>query len=719
MVYFRKFTIKRVCLLLSLILVLMTLLCGCSRDPDEDNRMSGSQGDEIGQIEDSGLQNGDGGVGSGLLGEASGGASSEGRVDKLETVYVKAAADGSVREISVEELLRNPGDGEFIEDFSALRDIKNMKGDEEFSWQGDSVLLWDNHGEDISYKGTCTGELPVSVEVSYFLDGKQVKPEEIAGKSGEICIRFDYVNHTAETVDVDGKKVQVVVPFAVLSALMLPSDIFSNVEVSGGKVLSMEDQNVVVGFAYPGLGDSLKLADYGLTEDFSITDYMEVTALASNFELDFTATVVVSGTFDDLDLSDLDDADELVESMAELTDASSKLVDGTSELLEGAETFQSYMKQYVQGVDAVSEGARALTDGLKTLNTEKANLAEGAAALQSGLESLNTALEQFSFPSSGNSEMNSGLAGTAQALISDAQALASQLAALQEGLNQIQSFASDAAQYTAAVQTAIASANEELAAAQKELDEIEAKSNSLARQQVSEAARQALADTDLSEEEKAEIQEKIVNSIDLSGITEQLRSNMQIAANQLTEIPVLNIPDISIDFSGIMSTVKDMQSQMEILQSSFNALSGMASQLSAVEGALETLKDGAGQLRDGSVQLTEGITVFNQGIEQLYNGSVQLSSGTKELSTAGSSLSDGLNALVQGLQQLEDGVKTFDEEGIQSLSDLAGDDLSTVITRLKALKEADGSYNNFAGIKEGQTGSVRFIIETEEIAAQP
>ena len=57
----------------------------------------------------------------------------------------------------------------------------------------------------------------------------------------------------------------------------------------------------------------------------------------------------------------------------------------------------------------------------------------------------------------------------------------------------------------------------------------------------------------------------------------------------------------------------------------------------------------------------------------------------------------------------------FDEEGIQKLADLAGEDLQNLVDRIRALKEADGRYINFGGILPGKTGSVRFIIETDEI----
>lgn len=171
----------------------------------------------------------------------------EGRKDKTETVYVKADAEGSVQDISVETVLRNRNNGEDIPDYSTLSDIKNMEGDEEFTQDSDGMILWENNGENISYKGKSDQELPVSVKISYYLDGKQAAPEEIAGKSGSVRIRFDYENHTSEKVTVAGKTVDVQTPFVLLSVMFLPSDTFSNIKVTNGKVMTSGDDNIVLG----------------------------------------------------------------------------------------------------------------------------------------------------------------------------------------------------------------------------------------------------------------------------------------------------------------------------------------------------------------------------------------------------------------------------------------------------------------------------------------
>jgi hypothetical protein len=64
-----------------------------------------------------------------------------------------------------------------------------------------------------------------------------------------------------------------------------------------------------------------------------------------------------------------------------------------------------------------------------------------------------------------------------------------------------------------------------------------------------------------------------------------------------------------------------------------------------------------------------------------------------------------------------DWVRKFDEEGIEELTRLCGSQLQELIRRVRALRRIEDAYTSFSGIPEGVEGSVRFMIETEEIAA--
>lgn len=637
------------------------------------------------------------------------------REDKTETVYVKADAEGNVQEISVETVLKNRNNGESLPDYSKLSDIKNMEGDEEFTQNEDGSILWENHGEDISYKGKSSESLPVSVRVSYYLDGEAITPDVLAGKSGTVRIRFDYENHTSQRVTVNGRNMEVQTPFVLMSMLFLPSDTFSNVRVTNGKVMAGGDDQIVIGYASPGLSDSLKLESYGPTEDVTVPDYVEITADVSEFELGFTATVVTPGFFADMDTENLEDGDELISDMGKLTDASSQLVSGTSGYLTGIKTFQAYMGEYVKGVGAVSEGSDTLASGLAVLNENKEAVQDGAETLQSGLENLNGALAQITVPSFEGID-DTAFAEAAETLAADGEQLAVCLASAQESIVQMQTFMKNVSAYAETVQNNVSAARNELASAKP--GDVEAAADAMAKEQAGsgvDAALAAIPEDKLSAEEKNAIRDAVVNGINISGISSEAENHILAAETQLAAIPDFEAPELSLDVSVIETLVGDMSANLEILQSYSEPLSGIGDTFSEMGSLLETLKSSVSQLESGSRQLTEGITAFNDGVSKLYEGASALNTGASELTTAGETLNDGVETLVQGAGALNDGVTAFDEEGVQSLDDLAGNDLENLLTRIRALKEADSQYNNFGGIREDQTGSVKFIIETAEI----
>ena len=179
-------------------------------------------------------------------------------ISKEETVYVNANADGSEDQITVSNWLKNAGTEKNLKDESELKDIKNVKGDEEFTQSGNE-LTWQTDGEDIYYQGTTTKEPPVSVKFTYYLDGKEIKPDDLAGKSGKLKIKVDYTNNTKTTVDINGKKETMYTPFVLMTGMILPQDTFSNVKIDNGKVISDGSRNIVIGFGMPGLQESLGL----------------------------------------------------------------------------------------------------------------------------------------------------------------------------------------------------------------------------------------------------------------------------------------------------------------------------------------------------------------------------------------------------------------------------------------------------------------------------
>ena len=133
-------------------------------------------------------------------------------ISKEETVYVNAAADGTPEDITVSDWLKNSASAGDLSDESDLKDIKNVKGDETFEQDG-SNLTWNTEDKDIYYQGTTNKDLPVSMEIKYYLDGVQVSPSDLGGKSGHLKIEVNYTNNVKNKTKVGKKTTDVYAPF--------------------------------------------------------------------------------------------------------------------------------------------------------------------------------------------------------------------------------------------------------------------------------------------------------------------------------------------------------------------------------------------------------------------------------------------------------------------------------------------------------------------------
>lgn len=647
--------------------------------------------------------------------------------DKTETVYVKSDAKGNPREITVQTKLKNTSDGDTIEDYTNLTDIKNKEGDEAFTQNADGTIEWENHGEDITYEGTGSEELPVDVNISYELDGQPIEPEELAGKSGSLKIRFDYKNKTTQTIKIEGKEEQVNVPFAVISTMLLSEDHASNIKVENGKVMDIDGQKLVVGYACPGLTKSLKLTTYEPTEDIDIPEYVEVMADVTDFSLDFTATIISSGLLEDMDLKDLDDVDEMSDNMKKLEEATDKLSDGAGTLEDGMKKYQTYLDQYLSGVTALDQGAGALESGLQVMNEKKGDLQAGATLLKESLTTLHDTLAAIQLPQ-GSSVDLSGMETAAKQLEADETKLNEVLTEMGTGLAEMQELAKEAAGYQTTVETQLETAKTALDAIDwTKLDQaVRADSQTKADAAIDSAMKKALENYGLSAEQiqaaAGEVKTEVNGAMDQISVSDEAKAQIKKAKEALEAIPTITIPEVSLDTGKLTETLNDMQKQMKIL-AGYSTTLGTVSQTAAaalqeLQTGLTALQTGTAQLQEGSGQLEAGVAAFGAGIQQLYQGSTALHQGSGQLSSAGTALISGLDTMISGMDSLHQGLIKFDEDGIRELSDLTGKDLTNLANRIRALKKADGKYDNYGGIREGETGSVRFIIETDEIKAE-
>lgn len=670
-------------------------------------------------------------------------------ISKDETVYVLAGADGSVQKIIVSDWIKNSLGNAAVNDKSELTNVENVKGDETYTMNGDNMRVWDAQGNDIYYQGNIEKELPVDLSVSYKLDGKPISADDLVGKSGRVTIRFDYQNKQYETVEIDGKQEKIYVPFAMLTGALLPDDVFTNVEVTNGKLINDGSRTAVIGIAFPGLQENLAISK----DKLEIPDYVEITADVSSFRLDMTVTLATNELFSELDADGFDSISELSASMEELTSAMDQLLDGSSQLYDGLATLLEKSDELVEGIDQLAAGAESLKNGAGSLDAGAAELQSGATQLSEGLNTL----------ASNNDTLNGGAKQVFDTLLSTAntqlaaagldvptlttgnyaEVLNGVIASLDENavyeqaLNQVTAAVEAqrdviTQQVTAAVQEEVTA---QVTAAVKEevtLQVTEVVRNTVAEQVIQSVLHMDKASYDAavaagqidqqmqSEPALAQIQAEVdaqmatqpIQDTIAAKVDEQMQSDAikQTIAEQ-TELQIQKIiaeQMASDEVQAQLAAAAEGAKSVIALKSSLDSYNAFYLGLQSYTAGVADAAAGAGTLKAGTDDLKAGTSELAAGASQLYDGILTLKNGTP-------ALVDGITQLRDGAMQLSDGLKEFNEQGIQKLVDAVDGDLNGLLTRFRATRDVSLRYKNFAGASEDMDSQVKFIYRTDSI----
>ena len=603
--------------------------------------------------------------------------------EKNETVRVKTTASGKVRKITVEDWLKISTKRGSIKDSSSLKGIINKDGDEEFRKKGNR-LVWENRGEDITYQGSCDRELPVDVRITYYLNGEKVSAGEIAGKSGNVKIRFDYTN----TALVNAGEKRVHVPFLCATGLVLPSDIFSGIKVTNGKLMEDRQQSMVIGTAAPGLSSELNLSDM---KDLPLKDWFEVEAKARKFELEFTATIVSTVGLDEMD--DVNDAASLSGALSSFTNATSKLLKGSRYLSGGMDTMSKYLASYFNGVKELDGAITKLNDSLKTMTVQK-------KALDSKISSIEKKLDEYekTLKNAKDSEDAENIETLVKKIIGETKDAYEYREELKAKVDELDEFIKKAKAYRDAVEEYRDSMKADVSAI--DIDSIQ--------QKTSEMEELIGSMEGLSEEQKQTLLDK---TGEIKSSADSAKTARQTALDNIdSKMPVLDIPEAEPIDTGKLEVIIETLKQEQALMDKYDSF------LSRY-GSADELIDDMSKTVEKAKSLTSAVNSASGSIDMIYKATKTLKKGSNVLSSMNPQLIGGVNGLNKGMDGLETGIEAFDR-GARKLGSLKGTGLAGALSGFKNLQKAEGQYCNYSGIRSGVKGSVVFIYESDEIEAE-
>lgn len=242
-----------------------------------------------------------------------------GEVLKTETVYVNLNSAGKVEKVNVTDWLHTDKGEVYVDDISSLENITNVKS-EVLPVVDGKKLRWHMPETDLYYSGTTDKEPPVSIDISYSLNGKEVSADDIAGKSGDVAIKIKMSNNASKQVAVSGKKHSVYLPVLVVGGMILPEGVFSAVSVKNGQSLGDGSKEIVVFTGMPGFAESLDFKDKNLGDvgGLIVSDEVTVTAKTENFSLSNMYFAVLPIASLNLDIAMPETVDDLKNTLAAL-----------------------------------------------------------------------------------------------------------------------------------------------------------------------------------------------------------------------------------------------------------------------------------------------------------------------------------------------------------------------------------------------------------------
>lgn len=282
---------------------------------------------------------------------------------KEENIYASLGSDGSFMNAYVVNSFTLDRAG-VIEDYGEYDSVRNLSSTDRLDVTNDRIRVSAPAGQ-FYYQGNIKKlELPWQFTVSYFLDEKKVKAEELSGADGHLLIRIKINKNPASR----GSFYE---HYAVQTSVTLDTDLSSGILAEGASIANAGSNKVITWTMLPG-----SEADYTISAD--VTD----------FHMDGIQFSAVPFSMD----IEMPDTKVFTDKMFQLTEGIKDLDDGASGLKAGAEDLKKGAGELKDGMQALQPGIVGISEGLSMLEKQNASLAGGSQELLLGLTAIRDSL---------------------------------------------------------------------------------------------------------------------------------------------------------------------------------------------------------------------------------------------------------------------------------------------------------------------------------------
>lgn len=278
---------------------------------------------------------------------------------KEENIYANLDSNGNIKNVYVVNSFILEEDGK-ISDYGNYTDLRNLSGSEKIISDGDLINIDGKAGKNF-YQGTMNNaNLPWKINVKYYIDGKEMRADELSDKSGELEIKISIKkNEDAESTFFENYLLQ--------TSLSLDTEKCKNIQAEGATIANVGSSKQLT---YNVLAGSEKDID--------------IKADVTNFELPDGISfngLLMSIAIDNFDTSVIEDKVALLKSgvsklnngTSNLKNGSSKYNNAISEFASRTKDLPSQSKQVQNGINKALEGVKTIEKNISSINSSSNN----------------------------------------------------------------------------------------------------------------------------------------------------------------------------------------------------------------------------------------------------------------------------------------------------------------------------------------------------------
>ena len=294
---------------------------------------------------------------------------------KEEVIYANLTASGAVTGVyAVNSFSVQAGDT--VADHGSYTAVRNMTTSDAVEQSGDTVTVHVTEDGKLYYEGTMDAAtaLPWVVKLTYTLDGAEISPDELGGKSGALSIRLQ----VSRNPDCTGSFFD---DYALQVTMSLDTGLARNIEAPGATVANVGSKKQLSYILLPG-------ADSNVTVTADVTDFAMDAVSLNGVRLNLN-----------LDLGNMD-----------LTGMLEQLQSGSVQLDDGANALADGIAQVQAGIDTLNGNSGALTGGSARVRAALTQMQTALNGISASTDELNTLLDASTQIRDGIARLDEGAA---------------------------------------------------------------------------------------------------------------------------------------------------------------------------------------------------------------------------------------------------------------------------------------------------------------------